>query len=237
MANTMLSIALALVVFGVQKNKSTAVYLVTESQFTFMASTQTTVTEYWITVDKLYQRLGTRVTIVRTDRGVQWDIDMQAGTYSESRLISTEDKTPAEDIRTAGFSYEPDFAWTITGDTQTSTINGRPCHFSIAKGVADFAEMTLKLGLCQSNGQPLSEKVNRSILSSAGFRYRHPVTFVTEFLSNRPELLLMSLEATVEPPISSTMNHRVVVRSIENSAPPAGIFDLPAGIRKIATQP
>jgi hypothetical protein len=40
----------------------------------------------------------------------------------------------------------------------------------------------------------------------------------------------MSLEATLEPPTSPTMGHRVMVRTIEIAATPAGIFDLPSGV-------
>jgi hypothetical protein len=222
-----------LALIGPPQEQRTVLHFVVESQFIFMASTQTTIAEYWITDDKTYEKRGTRVMISRKDRGVRWVIDTQKGTYSETRLTSpAKNETRLEDIHTAGFSYEPEFAWTVADSAEASTINGRACRLTVATGTDDFAEMTLKLWLCHTDRPALERKANGSVLDIARFRYQNPVTFATELLSKRPDILLMSLEATVEPPISSTMAHRVVVRTIENAVPPAGIFDLPSGIQK-----
>ena len=215
---------------------STAFHLVTENQFTFMGSTQTTTTEYWITADKLYQRRGNRIVITRGDKGVQWTIDTQGNTYSEAQLAATENKAPAEDIRTAGFSYEPEFVWTLTSSKEQVDINGHPCEITTAKGLTDFAEATVKVGLCRTLGRQVPAKVNRSVLESAALRYKNPIAFVMRYVSKHSGMLLMSFEATIEPPVSSTMNYRVVVRSIEGTAPPAGIFELPAGVIKIVKE-
>jgi len=210
-----------------------ALHFVVEGQRILMASTQTTTAEYWITDDKTYEKRGTRVTISRKDLGVRWVIDTQKGTYSETRLTSpTKNETTVEDIHTVGFSYEPEFAWTVAANRKTSTINGRPCRLTVATGIDDFAEMTLKLWLCHTDRPALERKANGSVLDSAQFRYQNPVTFATELLSKRPDVLLMSLEATVEPPSSPTIAYRVVVGTIENAVPPDGIFDLPSGIQK-----
>lgn len=218
---------------GPLQEQHAALHFVVEGQYTFMASTQTTTAEYWITDDKTYERRGSRVTISRKDRGVRWVIDTQKGTYSETSLTSpAKNETTVEDIHTAGFSYEPEFAWTVIDSADTSTINGRACRLTLATGIDDFAEMTLKLWLCHTDRPALERKANGSVLDIARFRYQNPVTFATELLSKRPDMMLMSLEATVEPPISPTMSHRVVVRTIENAVPPVGIFDLPSGIQK-----
>jgi len=210
-----------------------ALHFVVDRQRIFMASTQATTTEYWITDDKTYEKRGARVTIIRKDLGVRWVINTQNATYSETRLTSpAKNQTRVEDIHTAGFNYEPEFAWAVADSAEASTIDGRACRLTVATGTDDFADMTLKLWLCHTDRPALERKANGFVLESAGFGNQNPVTFATELLSKRPDVLLMSLEATVEPPISSTMTYRVVVRTIENALPPAGIFDLPAGIQK-----
>lgn len=228
-------IVLALISLGITSD-STVFHLVTENQFTFMGSTQSTTTEYWITVDKLYQRRGNRIVITRGDKGVQWTIDTQRNTYSEAQLASPENTAPAEDIRTAGFSYEPEFVWTPASSKELVNINGRPCEITTAKGLADFAEATVKIGLCRTLGPKVPAKVNRSVLESAALRYKNPIAFVMRYLSKHSGMLLMSVEATIEPPVSSTMNYRVVVRSIEVVAPPVGIFELPADVNKFVKE-
>jgi hypothetical protein len=228
-------ILLAFISLGITSD-SRAFHLVTENQFIFMGSTQTTTTEYWITADKLYQRRGNRIIITRVDKGVQWTIDTQGNTYSEAQLASTENKAPAEDIRTAGFSYEPDFVWTLTEDTEQVNINGRPCGITTAKGLADFADATIKVGLCRIKGRQVPANVNRAVLESAALRYKNPIAFVMGYVSKHSGMSLMSFEATIEPPVSSTMNYRVVVRSIERMPPPVGIFELPAGVHIIGKE-
>jgi hypothetical protein len=222
-----------LAMIGTLQEQSTALHFVVERQFIFMASTQTSTAEFWITDDRTYEKRGTRVTISRKDRGVRWVIDTQKGTYSETSLTSpARNEIRVEDIHTAGFSYEPEFAWTVADSAKASTINGRACRLTVATGTDDFAEMTLMLWLCHTDRPALESKANGSILDSARFGYQNPVTFAAELLSKRSEALLMSVEATVEPPTSSTMVYRVVVRTIENAAPPAGIFDLSSGLQK-----
>ena len=207
-----------------------SLHLVVESQLP-----QTTTVEYWITDDKTYERRGARVTISRQDLGVRWVINTQKGTYSETRLTSpARNEARVEDVHTAGFSvsYEPEFVWTVTDSAEVKTINERPCRLTVATGIDDFAEMTLKLWLCHTDRPALDRKANGPVLDSAQFRYQNPVTFATDLLSKRPHVVLMDLEATVEPPTLPTKAYRVVVRTIENIVPPAGIFDLPAGIQK-----
>jgi hypothetical protein len=215
-------------------NAQTALHLVVESQFTFLGSKQLTTTEYWITDDKTYERRGGRVIINRKDGGLRWVIDMEKRTYSETQSTAPARnvKSEGEDIRTAGFSYEPEFAWKVADGRKVSTINGRRCRLTTATGTDDFAEMTVKLWLCYTNRPALERKANVLVVECARFRYQNPINFVTQLVSRRPKMLLMSLEADVEPPISRAMHHRVMVRTIENAKPPNGIFDLPLGIQR-----
>ena len=222
-----------LAMIGIQPEQRTALHFVVDRQRIFMASTQATTTEYWIGDDKTYEKNGARVTIIRKDLGVRWVINTQKATYAETHLTSpTMNNTRIEDIHTAGFNYEPEFVWTVANSAEASTINSRACRLTVATGTDDFAEMTLKLWLCHTGRPALERKANRFVLENAGFGNQNPVTFASELLSKRPDVLLMSLEATVEPPISPTMTYSVVVRTLETAVPPAGIFDLPPGIQK-----
>jgi len=218
-----------------QARTSPSLHMVVESQFIYMSSTQTSTVEYWIAEDKSYEKRGARVTITRKDRGVRWIIDTQKQTYVESTLAdAAKQQAVTEDMHTAGFNYEPEFAWTVTDTKQTSIINGRSCRLTIANGTADFADASLKLWLARSDRQGVEAGANGPIVDSTRFRYQNPATYITRLLAKRPGTLLMSLDATVEPPIAPTMVHHVLIRTIETGQAPAGTFDLPAGLLKIS---
>ena len=224
-----------LAIIGPPQEQAVALHVVIESQFTFMASTQTTIGEYWITNGKTYEKRGTRVVIVRRDRGLQWVIDVEKGTYSEKPATSApKTEREVEDIHTAGFNYEPEFAWTVSDGEERLIMDGRTCHMKEAKGTDSFAEMTLKLWLCHTARPAIERDLNSRVLDIVRFRFTNPNAFVTKILSEQPEMLLMSLEAMVEPPIAGTMAHRAVVRKVEIAVVPAGIFDLPSGIQKLS---
>jgi hypothetical protein len=222
-----------------QDQATPALHVLLESQFVYMSSTQTAMAEHWIADGKSYEKRGQRVVIVRSDRGVRWVIDTQKGTYSETplapRAVPPKRGAQAEDIHTAGFSYEPEFAWTQTESEETSTVEGRRCRLTVATGTAEFAEAELKLHHAVARAPEMECKANALVLDAARFRYAGIGAAASEFLSKQRNALLMSLEATVEPPISPTMVHRVVVRTLEQAQPPGGLFDLPPGIRKSAS--
>ena len=211
-----------------------ALHLVIESQFEYMASTQASTVESWIADDRTYEKRGARVVINRKDRGLQWVIDTQKSTYSEARFATPVPRAAApEDLRTAGFSYEPTFMWTVTDTAQTSTVNGKACRLTVVAGTADFAEMTLKFWLCQADSQGLEAKANGSVLEAARFRYQSPVTYATELLAKRPGTVMMSSGGNRGTADSAEARiYRVVIRTLESGPPPAGIFDLPPGIQK-----
>jgi len=213
-----------------------ALHLVAESRFTYMASTQTTTSEQWLAESMTYETRGARVIITRQDRGVRWVIDTQKRTYSETTLAPGSDaakpETANESIHTAGFSYEPVFAWTVTQTAETATVNGRTCRLTTADGVADFAGISMKLWLCPAQEKELERKANGRILEMARFRYQDPVTFATSLLAKQSDVSLLSLEATVDPPIAPRMLHQVRFLTFEKGQPPPGIFDLPGDLQK-----
>lgn len=214
-----------------------ALHIVAESRFTYMSSTQTTTYEQWIAEDMTYEKRGNRITINRNDRAVRWVIDTQKRTYSETALVpqknSAKPGTVREEVHTAGFDYEPEFSWTVSRTAETAKILGRACRVTSASGTADFAGVEMKLWLCRSKEPSLERKANAPILEMARFRYQDPLTFGLDLLSKQPDMVLMSLETTVDPPIAPRMLHQVKVLTFEKGPPPPGTFDLPSGLQKI----
>lgn len=209
----------------------TALHIVAESHFAYSAATQTTTADYWATKDKTRERKGNVVIITRRDLGLRWVINSSTGKYSETRIEEKVfEQGTGEDLRTAGFSYEPQFSWTSTNSAQ-SFINGRVCRSVLATGTDDFAEMTLQLTLCRADGLGLENNANEFMLEFVRFRYRNPVDFAKKILAKSPGWLLMSLEATIEPPIAPTMSHSAVIRTMEIREPPSGIFELPPNVQ------
>lgn len=234
---TVLLLALLVQAKPALEQPAEAVHIVAESRITYMSSTQSATCEQWIAENMFYEKRGSRVVISRNDRGVRWAIDTQTRVYSETSLVSPNQPAAAgtapEDIHTAGFDYEPAFAWTVSKPGKTATINGRACTLTSATGTAAFAEAVLGLWLCRSEAPSVERKANGRILEMVRFRYQDPVTFGMELLSKQPEMVLMGLEATIDPPIAPRMVHEVKVLTFEKSLPPPGIFDLPAGLQKI----
>ncbi len=214
-----------------------ALHLIVESRFTFMSSTQTATVEQWITENMTYEKRANRVMITRNDRALRWLIDTQKSTYSEMPLVpqqqSAAPRTVPEDIHTAGFDYDPAFAWVVSKPGKTETIDGRACREMSATGTADFAGIEMKLRLCRGKEPALERKANARILDAVRFRYQDALKFALGFLSRQPDMVLMSIEATVDSPIAQSMYHDVKVLTLEKAAPPPGIFDLPSGLQKM----
>jgi len=214
-----------------------ALHLVVESRFTYMASTRPTTYERWIAENMTYEKSGNWIIIIRGDRAVRWVIDTQKRTYSETPVAPQREPakpgTATEDIHSAGFDYEPEFAWTVTKTAETATMHGRNCGKTSAEGIADFAGIRMDLWLCRSKEPSLESKANAPLIDMARLRYENPATFLRDFLSRQPDMVLMSLEATVDPPIAPRMIHQVRVLTFEKAPAPPGIFDLPSGLQKM----
>ncbi len=216
-----------------------------EREFVYMASTRTLRSEQWIAGDKAYQKRGDVVVITRKDLGVRWMVDSAGKTYTEQPLKdapTTADQantsgaivnsTVPEDLRMAGFRYEPDYAWTVSETSETRDINGRSCRRLTAAGDADYAETSLTLWLCPRGESDRAGSSNPAVLDQ--IRSDSIRKLVEEQLAKRGNPILMSFEENTEPAIAATTIARIRIKVLESAPIPAGIFDLPPGVQKSA---
>lgn len=225
---------------------SSGLHVVIEREFNFLASTRTTRSEQWLAGDRTYGKTGDIVSITRKDLGVRWIIDSAKKTYTERPLsgstadrpaaqkpaVSSGETKPVEDLRTAGFNYEPAYDWTVTETGQTSTINGRLCTKVVAAGEADYAETNLVLWYCPRSEADVPGDPNVPFLNM--IRDDSIRAFLDSQQTKRGNPILMSYEETTEPAISPVMITRIRIQTLESAPVPAGLFDIPAGVQKAA---
>jgi len=223
---------------------STCLHVVIEREFTFLASTRTMLSERWIADDRMYAKSGDIVSITRKDLGVRWIIDGAKRTYTEMPLSgpsadrpaapeppsSPTVAKPAEDLREAGFRYEPAYEWTVTDTPETSTINGRLCIRVVAAGDADYAETNLALWYCPRSEADKAGDQNVPFLNM--IRDDSIKTFLESQQRKRGNPILMSYEETTEPSISPVMVTRIRIKTLESVPAPAGLFNVPIGVSK-----
>jgi len=214
-----------------------ALHVAVQRDFTFLESTRTTAVEYWISGERTHEKRGEQVRIVRGDLGLTWVIDPRKGAYYEQRRpvqapAAAPGAAPSEDLHTVGFDYEPEFIWEVKDTGEGQSLLGRDCRLTVATGVAEFAETTLRLWFCPSAGPKTERPLNDLVLGLAGFPFRDIGAFVTSQLARRPEALLLRVEATTDPAISPLMVHKVQVGALQTATPPPGIFELPEGLRQ-----
>ncbi len=128
-----------------------ALHATVRSDFVYLASTRTTAAEYWISGDKLYEKRGEQIRIDRRDLGLTWMIDPQKSSYVERKIPPDSPAPPAaaqEDVHTLGFDYQPEFVWDVKDTAETQVLHGRICRLTVATGIAEFAETTLRLWFC-----------------------------------------------------------------------------------------
>jgi hypothetical protein len=217
----------------------TALHATVRSDFVYLASTRTMAAEYWISGDKLYEKRGEQIRIDRRDLGLTWLIDPQKSSYIERKMPPDSPAPPAaaqEDVHTLGFDYQPEFVWDVKDTAETQVLHGRVCRLSVATGIAEFAETTLRLWFCPT-AQEDQRRLNNVLVGSSGIRYRGIAGFVASQLKQRPDTALLLMEETTEPPIAPVMKRKVQVGTLEITAPPPGIFDIPPGYQKAPARP
>jgi len=230
---------------SLQDPQPVGLHFVIERDFIYMAATRTLRSEHWISGDKAYQKLGDMVVITRKDLGVRWVVNSAAKTYTERPLKvagspSGQEKASVvpgassvqEDLRTAGFRYEPVYDWTITETGEAQNLNGRSCSKVTALGDADYAESKLVLWLCPREGSDSIGDSNTAVLDL--IRSDSIRKLVEEQLAKRGNPILMSFEENTEPAIAPTTIVRIRIKTLESAPVPAGLFDLPAGVQKSA---
>ncbi|MGE5359057.1 MAG: hypothetical protein ACM3NQ_08545 [Bacteroidales bacterium] len=206
-------------------------HIVVESQFNYLSSTRTTVTETWIAQAKMATKVGTRLTIRREDLGVRWRVDLKAGTYTEEKIAPSPPPSAAteEDIHTAGYDYQAEYDWTTRESGRKSTIVGRPCREFVSSGEADYADASVKFWVCEPMAG-VGTAVNDAVLSP--MRSASARKMVEETAARRGKAWVLGVEEMQEPPIAPTMVITVSLKAFETAPLPASAFELPANVKK-----
>jgi hypothetical protein len=206
------------------------IHAVVEGSRTYMDFTRKTVNEYWLSGEKIYRKAETYLFITRKDLGVEWSVNLKDNTYYERKIEAEEPFAPEkEDIHTLGWEYNPQYDWDIRETGEAKDINGYSCQHVVARGDADFSEITLHLWLARDVPgtadyvQYMAEQLKLDMLRRA----------IGEILSKFKDRLPLEREEIIESPIAPTMRNVAKITKFETSDPPPNIYELPQGAKKM----
>jgi hypothetical protein len=205
-------------------------HVVVGSEFVYMARTRPLRQDWWLGEKRRAVAADGRLTITREDLGVVWRIDTKAGTYTETPRPAAAGPAgpPPFDIHTAGYSWEPEFDWSVRETGREATVAGRPCREFSARGQADYSDTTVTFWGCTplSPGLPSPTDVVTALL-----RNDSTLRMIRETAEKRGFWVLQA-EETTEPAIAPTLIMRVKVETLEAAPAPAGTFELSPSLKK-----
>ena len=211
-------------------------HIVTESSRTYMGrTTPPRATETWLRDGAVAIRSPGATTIIRIDLKKRWTIVDRNKKYFEEPLEAPAPAPSAAKIRIQemGFDYEPVFTWTVTETGDTRTIGGLACRKVVAQGEADYAEERREMWVAGSATIDIDRY--RALMID---RDSDP----TMAQLSRQSLVLRSgiaVETTTvrTPPIAPEMTWVFRVTKVEGGVtPPAGMYEIPPGYTRAATQ-
>jgi hypothetical protein len=207
-------------------------HVVVGSEFVYMARVRPMRQDWWLRDKQRALAVDGRLTVFREDLGLVWRIDTKAGTYTETAQPKpgvAPAAPPAVDMRTAGYSWEPEFDWTVKETGRRSTIAGRPCREFAATGQADYAEATAAFWGCT----PLSPGIaSPTTVVTNLLRNDSTMKMIRDAAARQGGLWVLQAEEATEPAIAPTMILRVKVETLEGKPAPEGTFELASTLKK-----
>ncbi len=191
--------------------------------------------EVWLGADRTYVKDGPVVIITRADLGKRWVVLPGRKKYLEETLpLPAERQARPAPVRLQeyGFDYEPRYEWAVRETAGTVSVGGLPCRKFIARGDAEYAEEVRELWVAENPPVDIKayfERVVKPGLDPAWLK-------IYESHGPLRRGLVMKSVTTTEPAIAATTVVEIQVTKVESVPPPAGIYDLPAGLRKVATR-
>ncbi len=210
-------------------------HIVTEISRTYMGQVMPPrPTETWVAENAVAVIVRGMTFITRFDLKKRWTITERNKKYLEEPLdASPKSPETAGRIQEQGFEYEPAYTWRVTETGETRTIGGRICRKVIAAGDADYAEETREIWVAAD--APIDLKRYHARVTDNG---SDPAW--TELIRQSPLLAAgIVLESThvMTPPIAPESTWVFRVTKLEaGAAPPAGIYEIPAGFTRAASQ-
>ena len=208
-------------------------HILAESRRTYMGRTYPPQTsEVWIAADKVYARAGAVTTIDRYDLGKRWLLNTRTMKYLEEAIGAPaapegENEGPAR-VQELGWSYVPAYVWTGSMTGEEKIIDGRACVKAVLTGIAEYAEETREIWLAKDVPIDAGRYFQRLIAPGLDG------TLARVYAKNRAlrDRLPIRAVITQEPPIAGRTVWENVMTKIEKAQPPAGIYDVPAGLRQ-----
>ncbi len=192
--------------------------------------TRSSAQEVWARADKDRIETDGRVRIKRQDLGIVWSIDAKAGTYTETPL---EKAAPAaadsEKLHNDGYDYIPVFDWKLEDTGLEEEVAGVRCRKHVLDGDADLSEKVIELWTAADLGPSISRDP-RTIGFFLGRTEAGGLLERWEALKGR---FVLKERVVENPPIGGTSILETVFTTFESAEPPAGIYDLPAGLKKV----
>ena len=207
------------------KSESSRVYMDTERKQT---------SELWLAQGKSAQKTGKSLSIIRKDLDKWWTIDLGQKTYWEASIKDAQPPStpPKPDIHDLWLYYDPEYEWKVTDTGETKDIDGRNCRRFDVEGIADFASITATYWLADAAGIPGAAAYRDHLVGQlAGDSDRGGLL---KLLAANPNKVPLLREETVEHSIATVRRQTLRIVSIEEAAAPAGTYDLPAGLKKMA---
>jgi hypothetical protein len=207
-------------------------HVVVSSEFVYQSSVRPTRQDWWLRDRQRALAVANRLTIYREDLGLVWRIDTLAGTYTETpqpKPAAAPAAAPAVDMHTVGYSWTPEFDWTVKETGRQLTIAGRPCREFSATGQADYAEATATFWGCT----PLAgDMPSPTAVVSGVLRNESTVKMVRDWAARNGGAWVLQAEETTEPAIAPTIILRVKVDTLEARPAPEGTFELASTLKK-----
>jgi len=212
------------------------VYVKSESSRVYMDNEHKATNEAWLAEGKSYLKSGTRVTIMREDLNKWWVIDLGQKTYREYPLKEAQPPAvpPQPDVATLWLDYSPEYDWTITDTGEQKEISGFACRRFEVIGDTDFADVAATYWLADAAVLPAGQAYHDSLVKQlSGDPDR---AGLLKLLNQQPHTVPVLRQEVIERSIAPTIRQTATLLKIEDAAPPAGVYDLPAGLKKIAAE-
>ncbi len=207
-------------------------------------------TENWVGPDKEYHKKTYEISIVRRDLGVRWSLNPADKTYVEYPLAGKPPAKPGakparaaaapesaaekekEDLRFVGLlsTSEPDFEWSDRELGGTEAVAGIPCRLFLVRGDADFASIEIRLGIAPEAAGTMPPPAE---FQDVFRRDREALERVEKVMAGFPKGALLKMSLAADPPIGDIRKASLELEVFEEKAAPAGIYDLPAGYKKV----
>jgi len=198
---------------------------------TYMGNTMPPMTqEIWVGDQAVWMSSGRTTVLLRFDLGKRFYLNPSQKRYYEEPLAETAaaGQTASERIQEAGWSYVPEYDWTLRDTGEEKVIDGRTCRRLVLDGDADYAEEIREYWI--SRDVPVDMDRYYRLLTKRELRGQLLALYETTPLLRQG--FIVESRTTTENPIAPTMVWTGQVTKLEKADPPAGIYEVPADFQK-----